>query len=166
MANRLINLTGQRFGRLVVLERDYSKKTTAWKCQCDCGNIAVVTTKNLRQKGYSTKSCGCLNREGNPKHRMSRSWIYSVWIGMKRRCFDHGNEHFKDYGERGITVCDEWKEDFQSFYGYVSQLPHFGEAGYTIDRINNDGNYEPGNVRWATHYEQVHNRRCSKRKEV
>lgn len=83
---------------------------------------------------------------------------------MKKRCYNPKDEHFKYWGARGIAVCDEWLQSFQAFYDYVSQLPHFGEKGYTLDRINNDGNYEPGNVRWATAKEQIHNRRISIKK--
>ena len=78
---------------------------------------------------------------------------------MKDRCFNERNKRFFDWGGRGITVCDEWKNSFQAFYDHVSQLPHFGEEGYSIDRINNDENYEPGNVRWATVKEQNNNKR-------
>ena len=93
------------------------------------------------------------------EHRaMAGSKIYNCWNRMKRRCLNPKNKDFKHYGGRGITVCEEWK-DFQKFYEYVSQLPHFGEKGYSIDRIDVNGNYEPGNVRWADKYTQSRNRR-------
>ena len=92
---------------------------------------------------------------------MTKSNIYYVWSQMKNRCNNPKYKKYCDYGGRGIKVCDEWENSFQAFYEYVSQLPHYGEEGYSIDRINNDGNYEPGNVRWATKLEQRHNqRRC------
>ena len=81
---------------------------------------------------------------------------------MIQRCTNPNQIRFKDYGGRGIKVCDEWLNSFEAFYDHVSQLPHFGEEGYSLDRINNNGNYEPGNVRWATAAEQVKNRRCCK----
>lgn len=164
MPNHLMDLTGQRYGRLVVIERDFTKKTTAWKCQCDCGNITIVTTKNLRQKGFSTKSCGCLNREGNPIHRQSRTRLYNIYQSMKKRCYNSQDEHFKYWGARGIKICDEWlgKTGFQNFYEW--SMANGYEEHLTIDRKNNDGNYEPSNCRWATAYEQVHNRRVSKKK--
>ena len=90
---------------------------------------------------------------------MSNEKIYRTWQGMKQRCFQQTHKSFKHYGGRGITVCEEWKNSFQAFYEYVSQLPHFGEKGYSIDRINNEGNYEPGNVKWSTQKEQISNRR-------
>ena len=92
-------------------------------------------------------------------HGMTGSRIYRTWKAMKTRCHNEHSPSFKNYGGRGITVCDEWKNDFQSFYEYVSKLEYFGEPGRTLDRINNDGNYEPGNVRWATRKEQQVNRR-------
>lgn len=90
---------------------------------------------------------------------MCESKIYSVWENMKTRCFNIKSKDYPGYGARGITVCPEWKNDFQAFYDCVSQLAHFGEAGYSLDRIDNDGNYEPGNVRWTTAKEQANNRR-------
>lgn len=165
MPNKLMDLTGQRYGRLTVVERDFSKRTTAWKCICDCGNTTVVTSKNLRTKGYSTKSCGCLNRLGNPTHKLSRTRLYNIYYSMKKRCYKEHDEHYKYWGARGITICDEWlgKNGFVNFYNWAMENGYSSEL--SIDRINNDGNYEPSNCRWATPYEQVHNRRCSKKEE-
>lgn len=163
MPNHLIDLTGQRYGRLVVIERDYSKRTTAWKCLCDCGNTTIVTSKALRAKGYSTKSCGCLNREGNPVHRQSRTRLYNIYYSMKKRCYKENDEHYKYWGARGIKMCDEWlgKEGFVHFYEWAMANGYADDL--SIDRIDVDGNYEPSNCRWATPYEQVHNRRISKK---
>lgn len=100
--------------------------------------------------------------EGNCyKHGMSQTKIYSVWTNMKNRCFDKSYIAYQEYGGRGITVYDEWINDFLAFYNYVSKLPHFGETGYSLDRIDVNGNYKSGNIRWATHKEQMRNRRCS-----
>ncbi|MBQ4495407.1 MAG: hypothetical protein II968_06525 [Selenomonadaceae bacterium] len=156
------DLTGQRFGRLTVLEYAGMKRRCAqWKCQCDCGNEIITDGCSLRRG--RTKSCGCLNKEmflqRVTKHNMSDTWIYKTWGGMKARCENSANGRYYDYGGRGITVCDEWRDDFQAFFDYVSKLDHFGEEGYTLDRIDNDGNYEPGNVRWATDAEQRGNKR-------
>lgn len=90
---------------------------------------------------------------------MKHTKLYHVWDSIKYRCNNPHYPRWKDYGGRGIKICDEWASNFQAFFDYVSALPHFGEPGYSIDRINNDGNYEPGNVRWATRTEQNRNRR-------
>ena len=158
---KALDLTGQRFGRLVVIERAGSRYGhSAWLCKCDCGNTIVATASNLKGR---TTSCGCYQREAaaraKTKHGKAHTKIHYIWLAMKKRCFNENSSQFKDWGGRGITVCDEWKNDFQAFYDYVSKLPHFGEAGYSLDRINNDGNYEPNNVRWATRIEQNNNRR-------
>lgn len=92
-------------------------------------------------------------------HGMRHTKIYHVWQSMKDRCNNSKNKRYVDWGARGIRVCDEWQDSFQKFYDHVSQLPHFAEEGYSLDRINNDGNYEPGNVRWATAKEQNQNQR-------
>lgn len=166
------DLTGQHFGRLIVVSESTGRKngSVLWNCRCECGTEVIVPS------GYLTsgrkQSCGCLAKEiasataktGNNRrtHGMKHTKLYSVWNTMKYRCFNENSKQFKDWGGRGITVCDEWKNDFQAFYDYVSKLPHFGEAGYSLDRINNDGNYEPNNVRWATRIEQNKNRRSVK----
>lgn len=163
------DLTGQRIGRMIVVSRAEGRKNGCilWNCKCDCGKEVIVPSGYLA--GNRKRSCGCLAKEtasrtaktGNNRrtHGMKHTKLYSVWNTMKYRCFNNNSPQFKDWGGRGITVCDEWKDDFQAFYDYVSQLPHFGEKGYSLDRINNDGNYEPGNVRWATRTEQSNNRR-------
>lgn len=162
---KLIDLTGQKFGMLLVLERTKNKgEKVAWKCKCDCGNTTIATSSDLKQG--NTKSCGCLNHKPcNLRHGHCYNSVYKTYCNMKTRCFNKNDIRYKDYGGRGITVCEEWKNSFQAFYDYVSKLPHFNEKGYSLDRINNDGNYEPDNVRWATAKTQANNRRNSKRKE-
>lgn len=163
---KFTDLTGRKFGRLTVLKRVENKGGhLCWECLCDCGNIKIVRGFHLCD-GH-TLSCGCLQKERTAEthttHGMNQSRLHKIWIGMKNRCFNPKNYGFKNYGGRGIKVCDEWKDDFQAFYDHVSQLPHFGEEGYSLDRINNNGNYEPGNVRWATRTEQNKNKRHPKK---
>ena len=155
----LQDLTGLKFGRLTVIERAPSKgKDTRWRCKCDCGNEVVVRGNDLKRG--ATQSCGCLHRGGNHKtHGMTNTNIYRTWKGIKDRCFKPNSTSYKNYGGRGITMFPAWIEDFQAFYDYVSKLPHFGEVGYSLDRINNDGDYEPGNVRWADQKTQNRNTR-------
>lgn len=158
-----IEMVGHRFGRLVVIEEGYIDGTEcAWVCECDCGNITNPIRGKTLRNGRS-KSCGCLSaqlaHERFTKHGQSSSPLYKVWRSIIDRCTNKNLDCFVRYGGRGITVCEEWKNNFEAFRDYVSNLPHFGEAGYSLDRINNDGNYEPGNVRWATKKEQANNKR-------
>lgn len=140
------DLTGMKFGRLTVIERA-ENKNACWRCKCDCGNEVVVNGDNLRSQ--HTLSCGCLQKERTTTHDLTHTKIYSTWDGIKQRCLNPNHQAYKHYGGRGITICAEWRDDFQSFYEYVSKLEHFNEDGYSLDRINNNGNYEPGNIRWA-----------------
>ena len=156
-----INRVGQRYGRLVVVEEKGKdeKRGYLWLCKCDCGNFKVVPSKTL---GSRTKSCGCWLRENQLKakkttHKMSKTPIYVEWRSMIDRCSPKYHLS-RRYYDRGIKVYDEWKKSFEKFYEYVSKLEHFNEKGYTLDRIDNDGNYEPDNVRWATHKEQQNNK--------
>ena len=154
------DLTGLRFGRWTVIERSTNKgNQTMWHCKCDCGTERNVNAYALVHNG--SNCCGCIHKE-NPNrktHGMSRDFISSEWRGMKSRCYNPNNKSYYDYGGRGIKVCEKWKDDLQSFYDDVSKLEHFGEKGYTLDRINNDADYEPNNVRWATKSEQNTNKR-------
>ena len=164
-----MDLVGQRFERLTVIERTENKGSkAAWKCKCDCGGFTVAVSHDLIS-GH-TKSCGCFQREqtskASIKHGKRHIRLYSIWLSMKDRCFNPKNKRFCDWGGRGITVCDEWKNNFQSFYDYVSVLPHYNENGYSLDRINNDGNYEPGNVKWSTASEQNKNKRSYKKEII
>lgn len=163
--SKLLDLTSQRFGRLTVLSRAAPHITpsgqaiTMWECRCECGKKAIVSRRNLITG--NTRSCGCLALESRTKHNKWGTKVYSSWSHMIARCTNPNVTNYQYWGGRGITVCDEWRKSFDAFYEYVSKLPHFGEEGRSLDRINNDGNYEPGNVRWATRYEQTHNRRVS-----
>ena len=154
------DLTGKIFGKLTVLERVKNKgEKVCWRCRCKCGNTCIVQGNSL--KNGDTQSCGCLRHKSPPNktHGMKGTNVYGVWSSIKTRCFNPKRKAYKNYGGRGITMYPAWVNDFQAFYNYVSQLPHFGEEGYTLDRIDNDGNYEPNNLRWTDRKTQARNRR-------
>jgi hypothetical protein len=159
---RLINLSGKTFGSLTVLE-DAGRANGAvlWRCKCACGGESLVRSYTLI--GGAQKTCGCHGGKGNLHHghakRGKRSPEYTSWKGMKERCFNPNRPKWKHYGARGIRVCPEWVSSFDAFYSHVGPRP---SPKHSIDRIDVDGHYEPGNVRWATSSEQIRNRRRRK----
>jgi hypothetical protein len=149
------NLIGRRFGKWSVLERrgNDCTRNARWLCRCDCGTESMVSSDALR--GGQSESCGCakLTRGGD-----SASPEYNAWRGMICRCYNSEDPGFKHYGERGISVCDEWRASYEMFLGHVGRRPG---SEYSIGRIDNDGNYEPGNVRWETREQQQNNTRAN-----
>lgn len=163
-----LNLKGKRFGRLVAIKetkkRD-SRGYVVWLCKCDCGKEKTARSSHLLNKGI--KSCGCLRKDVGKanihyaianvfKHGRSETRLHQIWRGMKQRCLNPKKNGYKNYGGRGIKVCQEWIESFSSFYswaitnGYLKTLD--------IDRIDNDGNYEPFNCQWITKSENIRKR--------
>ena len=159
---KLKNLTGQRFGKLTVIERadDYidknGEKHVCWKCKCLCGNECIVKGHDLRN-GH-TKSCGCAQIEASTKHGMHGTRIYNTYRNMLDRCYNKNNDHYMDYGGRGIKVCDAWRGEngFINFYNWAMANGYTDEL--SIDRINVNGNYEPNNCRFVNNKIQSNNK--------
>lgn len=148
------DLTGMRFGRLIVLQRCGSKGgNAAWECACECGNKVVVKGNNLIFG--TSRSCGCLERElvaeRMTTHGMSTTPLYRTWAGIKRRCYNRNLKVYQKYGAKGITMCDEWKDSFLAFCNWA--VANGYKEGLTIDRIDSAGNYEPNNCQWLTRSE-------------
>lgn len=159
------NLIGQKFNKLSVIQRAKNSKSgnIRWLCKCECGKYTIVSSQNL--KTGHTKSCGCLNKNATYiTHNKSKTKLYKIWQGMKKRCFNKNEEHYKYYGERGIIVCDEWKNDFMSFYNWAINNEY--KDNFTIERIDVNGNYEPSNCKWVTFQEQGYNKTNSKLYEL
>lgn len=163
---KINDLTGETFGYLTVIERGKDhvfpsgQKQVTWICRCRCGKEIEVISRNLITG--NTKSCGCYAIEFRTHHDKWGTKIYKCWDNMKSRCLNPHATGYENWGGRGIKIYAPWIHSFDAFYNYVSALPHFGQPGRSLDRIDNDGNYEPGNLRWATRYEQTHNRKRKK----
>lgn len=167
---RAINLVGQRHGRLVVLERalprpGHKAQSARWLCRCDCGATKVVNRNSLRRG--TTLSCGCLNTENRKRsftiHGLAkidgkRNPLYDIWSGMLQRCENTRHRSYKSYGARGILVCDAWHSFPQFVNDINTEIGARPSLLHTLDRKDNNGNYQPGNIRWATVDQQAANR--------
>lgn len=161
--NYIAEMTGKRFGRLIAVEYRYTRYGKKFFLfRCDCGTEKEINSANVK-RGL-TQSCGCLHSEvistkGRPemtKHGLNLHPLYNTWVGMMNRCYNTTRHNYKYYGARGITVCERWRNSVALFIEDVGEKP---SPRHTIDRIDNSGNYEPGNVRWATQHEQNLNTR-------
>lgn len=157
-------LIGNKYNSLTIIGIDSSNKSGHYflRCKCDCGNEKVIRADRVLNN--ITKTCGCQNKHYNAcnPHRLSHKYpkLYSVWNTMRHRCYNPRNWKYKDYGGRGITVCEEWRNNFPNFFNWAMAYGY--QEGLTIDRIDVNGNYEPTNCRWATLKQQARNKTNNK----
>lgn len=175
--NKTVELDfNKKYGRLTLVTRlgVKGKKGVVWSCRCDCGNKIKVQAAYLAS-GH-TKSCGCLQKEAasktgkankgnkhNQTHDMTKTPEYVAWGSMKDRCYRAKCKDYKNYGGRNIKVCERWLNSFENFYADLGPKP-FPKILYSLDRINNNGNYEPSNCKWSTNSQQSNNRRPRSKK--
>lgn len=156
---KFIDLTGQKFGKLVFIRKTpyYKSGHVLWECLCDCGNTKNVRGNDIRSG--KIQSCGCLKKQmvidKNTSHGLSETREYEIWAGIKKRCYNPKFKQYKNYGGRGIKVCDKW----HGFKGFWEDMQEGYSDNLTIDRINNNGDYEKSNCRWATMKQQMNNKR-------
>lgn len=156
---KFIDLTGQKFGRLLVLKKKKKRQSLhiVWLCKCKCGTKVSVLGYSL--KNGKTKSCGCYNLEMVRTHMMSGTYLYKIWIDIKDRCNNKNNTSYKNYGSRGIKICKEWNKDFMKFREWC--LNNGFDKSLELDRRNNDKGYSPDNCRWITKKQNNRNKRTN-----
>lgn len=165
--SKCIDLVGKKFNKLTIVKRVNNDKhgNSCWLCKCDCGNTTIVPANELKRDGV--KSCGCFRKQFakqrasaiklHKKHGKQQTRLYNIWAGMKQRCYYRYSIGYKNYGGRGITICDEWLNSFENFYIWAIQNGY--KDNLTIDRINVNDNYQPSNCQWVDNLEQQNNRR-------
>lgn len=167
MGRKAIDITGKKFGRLTAIgiHSTTIDKRTKWTFLCECGAQVIARLDNV--KNGNTTSCGCLQKElisavgekNRTTHGLSTTPEYTAWRDAKQRCYSPKNKRYKDYGARGITMCERWLNSFENFYSDMGKKP---SKNHSLDRKNNDGPYSPSNCRWATLIEQANNKQKSK----